>query len=50
MPKRAFDMMMEGLDDAMAFAKGDPSRGIAHDALDVNANPKPVEKLIAAQR
>jgi len=37
MPKRAFDMMMEGLEDAIAFAKGDASRGIAHDPLDVKA-------------
>jgi len=37
MPKRAFDMMMEGLDDAVAFAKGDALRGIAHASLDVKA-------------
>ena len=30
MAKKAFDMMMEGLEDAIAYSKGDASRGRAH--------------------
>jgi putative transcriptional regulator len=30
MSKEAFDKIMDGLDDALAYAKGDVSRGAAH--------------------
>lgn len=37
MSKRAFEKVMAGLDDAIAYAKGDESRGRAHGPVDVKA-------------
>ncbi len=37
MSKRAFEKVMAGLDDAIAYAKGDESRGLAHGPVDVKA-------------
>ena len=37
MSKRAFDKVMTGLDDAIAYAQGDESRGRAYGPVDVKA-------------
>ncbi len=37
MSKNAFEKIKAGLEDAIAYAEGDASRGIAHQAIDVAA-------------
>lgn len=37
MAKRAFDLMMEGLEDAVAYVEGDASRGVVHTPIDIKA-------------
>lgn len=45
MSKKAFDQIMEGLNDALAYAEGDTSRGTAH-VIDA---PSPDVKAIRAR-
>ncbi len=44
MAKRAFDMMMEGMSDAIAYAQGDETRGRVAAPLDVQAIRKATKK------
>ncbi|MCE7798261.1 transcriptional regulator [Sphingobium sufflavum] len=37
MSKNAFDKIAAGLEDALAFVKGDESRGVVHQAVDIKA-------------
>lgn len=47
MAKRAFEQMMAGLDDALAFAQGDTTRGQLHRPVDVRAVRQAMKKTQA---